>query len=465
MIQQITVIFNKENSDLNNSIMSSAQSATENQRRGRSVTPKPKVDKKLVQPQTQRPSPLNPSVLSTMPEQLDISLTRTSDSAYKPATQLIKPTSEQQIQTGTTIQTTTTPSQVDVNPTNEELQAQITAMQSMMVSLVASQQQTAQLLGTMLAQQASMAHPATTTIQPTLSSNVTVTTNSEVQTPGDQPMVTPHGIFRRMQMPRISKIQPENSFVQLECWLAYNNIITDEDKFGVLQLAIEPDTTAHMLTIINNPPATNRYPALKKAIIKLYAESQVSKMRKLLLQTSYSSSKPSIVLSEMRQFCPEGSNTEIFKSLFLERLPAHIRNSINSLKLLVPNAEQLTLDQIAEYGDQQLDSGEQHSVHTVRANTIDEFLEQIIERVCKKFITKGQRSRSNSRSHDHRKNTPLTHVKPVERPSSSFDEAQQNASGPKPCYFHEKYGNGRHENKKCYPGCQLHKEWLQATKN
>lgn len=33
------------------------------------------------------------------------------------------------------------------------------------------------------------------------------------------------------------------------------------------------------------------------------------------------------------------------------------------------------------------------------------------------------------------------------------------------CFFHRKYGNGKHENKKCDEGCRLHKFWLAAQKS
>lgn len=189
-------------------------------------------------------------------------------------------------------------------------------------------------------------------------------------------------------------------------------------------------------------------------------------MRKLLSQTQFRSNKPSLILSEMRQLHPEHGDNAMFKSLFLERLPPRIRNAVGSLKLLFPNASTLTLDAIAEYADQQMDDIDNESIQAVRSNQSAEAqrpvesMEAIIERVCQQFMSQ-RRGRSQSRPrdqriHEQRKRSPSRD----QASGTTQTETKAEASGPLPCYFHMKYGNNRHENKKCYPGCSLHKEWL-----
>lgn len=241
-----------------------------------------------------------------------------------------------------------------------------------------------------------------------------------------------------------------------------NNIIADDDKFGVLQLAIESDTTAHVTSIIEHPPTNDRYKTLKEAIIKLYAESQTMKMRKLLSQTKFRSTKPSLILSEMRQLHPNHGDSEIFKSLYLERLPPRIRNAVTSLKLLIPTASTLTLDAIAEYADQQMDDIDIEPIQVIRTNQPTESTEAMIERICQKFFSR-ERGRSRGRAINQRSRSPSQARQQTPTPMN----AHAPESGPRPCFFHEKYGNGRHENRKCYPGCKFHKEWLavQQSKN
>lgn len=249
--------------------------------------------------------------------------------------------------------------------------------------------------------------------------------------------------------------------------MSKNDIITDDDKFGVLQLPIEPETTAHVTSIIEHPPGSDRYNTLKQAIIKLYAEPQSLKMRKLLSQTKFRSTKPSLILSEMRQLHPSNGDSEIFKSLFLERLPPRIRNAVTSLKLLVPNASTLTLDAIAEYADQQMDDIENETIQAVRSNQPHEAkavesMEAMIERICEKFFT-HERGRSRSRAHNQRNRTPSQARQQTPPPNKT----QSSEDGPQPCYYHVRYGNGRHENKKCYHNCKFHKELqaIQSSKN
>lgn len=351
------------------------------------------------------------------------------------------------------------PPQADSAPPNSqaaitELQTQFAQMQSVLAALTTSQQQMSQLLQVMAAPHS---NPQVTVLpqQPTNNAHSAITTPDS------------HSIFRRMQLPRISKVHPEHSFGQLECYMSKNNIISDDDKFGVLQLAIEPETTAHVSTIIENPPSIDRYKTLKDAIIKLYAESQTIKMRKLLSQTKFRSTKPSLILSEMRQLHPNHGENEIFKSLFLERLPPRIRNAVTSLKLLVPSANTFSLDAIAEYADQQMDDIDNETIQAIRSHQSHEVhpvesMEAIIERVCKKFFTSERgRSRSRPRHQSNRSPSQPPQTKPITSQSTPVE------SGPRPCYFHVKYGNDRHENFKCYPGCKFHQEWLaiQAQKN
>lgn len=356
------------------------------------------------------------------------------------------------------------------------LQNQFAQMQSVLATLVTSQQQMSQLLQTVVAQQT----PAT----PNVATNVATESQSNAQlTPPvtgiaitqaqpDTGTVTPpqpstsHSIFQKMQLPRISKLLPEQSFRQLECYMNRNNVINDDDKFGMLQLAIEPETASHVTAIIDHPPVSNRYNTLKEAIIKLYAESQTLKMRKLLSQTQFRSTKPSLILSEMRQLHPGHGDGAMFKSLFLERLPPRIRNAVNSLKLLVPNTTELTLDAIAEYADQQMDDIDNESIQAVRSNQAGEAqrplesMEAIVERVCKQFVSQ-RRGRSQSRTRDQRSHEQYKRSPSRDQASGTTQtESKAEASGPLPCFYHMKFGNNRHENRKCYPGCSLHKEWL-----
>lgn len=52
-------------------------------------------------------------------------------------------------------------------------------------------------------------------------------------------------------------------------------------------------------------------------------------------------------------------------------------------------------------------------------------------------------SNSNDRSNSQRDATPSLHE----------------------CRYHIRFGMGQHKNKRCFPNCKLHKEWLEARNN
>lgn len=350
--------------------------------------------------------------------------------------------------------------------TQPELQTQMTQMQQLLTALTVSQQQTNQFLQTLVAQNAAMAQqppqqPSQGAQQPPQqqpqSAQPTPSQTQGAHPPPSQPPTgnaTNHPLFQRMQMPRISKIHPENSFMQLECWMDNNQMTSDKHRFDTLKLAIESETTGHVQGLIDNPPSTEQYSTLKKAIIKLYSESQELRLRKLLSKTSMVNTKPSLILSEMRQLYPNGGESEIFRTIYLERLPPRIRNAVNSLKLVVPNASSLTLDLVAEYADQQMESTDDDPVHAVRSAPKANDLEEIVERICQKFFS--QRTQSRGRSKNRNQNWQ------PERNTSNAPQQSEGATGGsnrQPCYYHKKFGNNRHENKQCYDNCPLHAEW------
>lgn len=165
----------------------------------------------------------------------------------------------------------------------------------------------------------------------------------------------------------------------------------------------------------------------------------------------------------MRQLYPDGGESEIFRTLYLERLPPRIRNAVHSLKLVMPNATSLTLDQIAEYADQQSEGADEEGINVVRSRQPEETLEQMVERILKGFLDKNNGNRGRSMSRGRRSND-RNQQQSEDRLAIQSDEVTKASHQRQPCFYHQRYGNGRHENRSCYPGCSLNQEWLQVRK-
>jgi hypothetical protein len=98
---------------------------------------------------------------------------------------------------------------------------------------------------------------------------------------------------------------------------------------------------------MRGPPPPNAYQQLKTRLLAAHTLTEFQRMDKLLSTQPLGGQKPSDLLHELVQFCPEGeSQSKIFRYLFLQRLPAELRiilseDSDSTLPVLVARADQL----------------------------------------------------------------------------------------------------------------------------
>lgn len=263
--------------------------------------------------------------------------------------------------------------------------------------------------------------------------------------------------WSRINVPLIKKMHTEHSFRQLEAWMTANQIIDDNNKFMTLVMAIDVDTSALVNSAIEHPPTINKYENLKGAIIRAYAESETIRMRKLISKVQLNNRKPSTMLAEMRNLYKGPTDNDIFRNIFLDRLPRIARTFLDT-QLSVPNAPQLTLEQLAEQADKICENLEDNesNVNAVSSNNelmnkIDNLARELAE------LKSYHRSRSPNRNdNNHRQNSNSRN-----RSNSHRDPTPT----PRVCRLHIKYGEGQHKNKRCFPKCKLYNEWLEAQKN
>ena len=77
---------------------------------------------------------------------------------------------------------------------------------------------------------------------------------------------------------------------------------------------------------MRGPPPPDAYQQLKTRLLAAHTLTEFQRMDKLLSAQPFGGQKPSDLLHELVQFCPEGeSQSKIFRYLFLQRLPAELR--------------------------------------------------------------------------------------------------------------------------------------------
>lgn len=276
--------------------------------------------------------------------------------------------------------------------------------------------------------------------------------------------------FMKTEPPKITPKNTEHSFSKFESWLNINNIFDDERRFLALKMQLDTSTYTQVNHAIYNPPPNGRYEALKRAVIKVFADSESKKIHELISGLKLGDKKPSTLLAEMRNLHRGSLDNQIFRELWLSRLPTQVQTILVGLTRN-PAIPPPSLEQMAEVADGIMEyhsnSNQIHAISQTPQNDhlsgVTEMLTKITERLNKlELPTDNRRSRSRDRSNSR-----------SDSRSSSRNDRQSRKRTPTPsttdsstegtiCTPHQLYGQGKHLNRRCYRKCPLYHEWLKV---
>lgn len=248
---------------------------------------------------------------------------------------------------------------------------------------------------------------------------------------------------------------PRRYFTVAEMKFDLHKITSDNMKFRHIVSNLDADVLDIVGSLIDNPPDTGKYQALKTKLISTLSESSEARVRRLLRGQPLGEDKPTIFLQKIRQLLGEESHqpgmTTIMRSLFLEQMP-------DPVKTVLAGNPTDDLDALALQANSVLDVlGPQIFETTARINAVDkaataekenaalrdeiqEMKRELSNRMDQLSIRVDQISRG--RSHSRERNR---------RPRSSSRDGSKTAL----CYYHEVYGG---EARKCRAPCAWKKE-------
>lgn len=249
-----------------------------------------------------------------------------------------------------------------------------------------------------------------------------------------------------------SKVLPRfatESIDQLESWLDINKINNDHERFLLLKMSIEPETYKQVSLALTSKQPGKEYENLKKAIIKAFTDSEAKQIQSLLSGLKLGDRRPSQLLAEMCSLY-KGPTDKIFEDLFLSRIPGSVRGILVSMR----NKDEThkPIETIAQWADAII---EQTNAST-NINAITEvnqisILENKIEDIVNKLDAFANKA------------SP-----PFKKPFNprQFNRYENHQFGKDPeepfiCFYHRRFGNNRHDNKKCLGGCTLYKKWQE----
>lgn len=227
-----------------------------------------------------------------------------------------------------------------------------------------------------------------------------------------------------------------------QCEVAFevSNIVKDETKFAHLIANIDSETLTHVSDIVLNPPAQDKFLALKNRLISEFQDSESQQIKKLLSEIQLGDKKPTLLLRQMRDLATDKVSEDFLKNIWLQRLPTNIQ------AILSTSNEKLT--QLAELADKihEINPAYQSNVyatsHSHQQNT-DIFsainaLNKQIEDLTKQV---GRLSR------DQNQKSPGFRARSKSRERNFQDKNKSDI-----CYFHRRF---KDEARKCVAPCNF----------
>lgn len=132
-------------------------------------------------------------------------------------------------------------------------------------------------------------------------------------------------VVRNLKFPPFWAGNPALWFAQVKAAFALNNINGDATRYRHVITQLDARTLLAIADFISNPPADNKYPAIKARIMSSFADTTESKLRRLLRGLEPTNEKPSLLLQRIRGLADGHVGDALLRTLFLEQLPEYVR--------------------------------------------------------------------------------------------------------------------------------------------
>ena len=131
-----------------------------------------------------------------------------------------------------------------------------------------------------------------------------------------------------LKLPEFWPSDPELWFARVEASFEAQGITLEKTKFGHVVRGLPAQYASEVRDIILSPP-TSPYTAIKGALKKRVCPSKQQQLQQLLHLEELGDRKPSQLLRHMLKLrggtITEADRDEIFREIFLQKLPTHIR--------------------------------------------------------------------------------------------------------------------------------------------
>ena len=127
-----------------------------------------------------------------------------------------------------------------------------------------------------------------------------------------------------IKLPEFWPEDPEIWFIRVEAQLRSRAVTHDQTKFDYVVAALNNVTAAEVKSVLVNPPAEDKYKAIKQALKSAFGKTQAEKDAELLNISGLGDRKPSALLRKLESL---NNNAETLRqAFFVAQLPSQVRS-------------------------------------------------------------------------------------------------------------------------------------------
>ncbi|XP_011311890.1 uncharacterized protein [Fopius arisanus] len=224
--------------------------------------------------------------------------------------------------------------------------------------------------------------------------------------------------------PRFAMDKPALWFAQVEAQFRIKGIVTELDKFSYTVSLIDTRIAAEVEDVINSPPATTPFQALKKGLVERFTKSRQANLLQRLDREKQGDRSPSQHLRYLKSLVPD-IDEEVLKVMWLSQLPKAIQMGV------AIQASDVTAEKLGEAADSLHEILQPSNVAPV--SNVEQQIAALTRQVATLTarLSRDREKPSHSRSRSRSRSRTRKVVKDL-------------------CWYHKKFGKNA---KNCSPGC------------
>lgn len=284
---------------------------------------------------------------------------------------------------------------------------------------------------------------------PSSSTESLVTPNTNTNTQSTITNQVPHTMSanRSFKLPTFWSEYPDAWFIHAEVQFTLNEVTDETIKYNQVLVSLPQDIICKVLDCIQNPPTSNKYEHLKKALCERLSLSEEARLENIFSNSKLGDRKPAQLFHEMQVLAgPESTiSRDLLYKLWLRKLPSQIQIHLTACGSQSIDEKIALADKLFEVCSRpQISAVQQHSENHLERSIHD--LTQLTSNLCQS-LNKMSLEISEIRSRRNSRERNLSRNRSTSRGRNNFRNGMNGV-----CWYHSRFGNKAY---KCIQPCQF----------